>query len=102
MTDTKEAGVACVVTPARNIVASFLDEFRKELQEVLDGGCRELTIDLKNVEIIDSRGLAVFMLCHNSLARVDGHLRVVTQNEDLRHLFHVMRLDQHITVTDQL
>ena len=68
----------------------------------MDGGCRELTIDLKNVEIIDSRGLGLFMLCHNSLSQVGGQLRVVTESEDLQHLFRIMKLDQHITVTNQL
>jgi anti-sigma B factor antagonist len=102
MTQITEAAAARVVTPTKNIVASSMDELRKELQAVLESGCRELTIDLKNVEVIDSRGLSLFMLCHNSLSRVGGRLRVVTQNEDLRHLLHVMRLDQHVIVSDRL
>ncbi len=101
MIEATSTSTARVITPTHNPVSSSLDEFRKELQQALDEGCRELTIDLKNVEIIDSRGLAVFMLCHNSLAKIGGHLKVVTRNADLRHLFHVMRLDQYITVTDE-
>lgn len=92
----------CVVVAKKDIVASSFDEFRKELQKVLDKGIKELVIDLHHVEMVDSRGLALFMLCQNTLSQTGGHLRLVTQNEDLRQLFHVMRLDRHMTVSDQV
>lgn len=99
MTSTQERSV---VVPEKDIVASNFEEFRKQLQELLDGGCRELVIDLKRVQIVDSRGLALFMLCHNSLSRIGGKLTLVTQNKDLLHLFRVMRLDKHITISEQV
>ena len=99
MTSTQERSV---VVPDKDIVASTFEEFRKQLQELLDGGCRELVIDLQKVKIVDSRGLALFMLCQNSLARAGGKLILVTQNKDLLHLFRVMRLDQRIHITEQV
>ena len=102
MSEANGTGTACVVRPNRNIVASCLEEFRKELQDLLSGGCRDLVIDLKGVEIIDSRGLGLFMNCYNSLARVGGKLTLVTASADLQKLFHVMRLDQYVTVVSGL
>jgi anti-sigma B factor antagonist len=92
----------CVVVPEKDIVASTFEEFRKRLQELLDGGCRELVIDLQKVQIVDSRGLALFMLCQNSLAKSGGRLVLVTQNQDLLHLLRVMRLDQRIQISEQV
>jgi len=99
MTSTQERSV---VVPDKDIVASTFEEFRKQLQELLDGGCRELVIDLQKVQLVDSRGLALFMLCQNSLARAGGQLTLVTQNPDLLHLFRVMRLDRRIHISEQV
>ncbi len=102
MSQMAETESRCVVVPDKNIVASSFEEFREKFQELLDQGCRELVIDLKNVGIVDSRGLGLFMLCQNSLSRVGGSLRLVTQNQDLLHLFRVMRMDRHITISEQV
>jgi anti-sigma B factor antagonist len=91
-----------VVVLEKDVVASTFEESRKRLQELLDSGCRELVIDLHKVQIVDSRGLALFMLCQNSLSRIGGRLTLVTQNQDLLHLFRVMRMDRHITITEQV
>ena len=92
----------CVVVLEKDVVASTFEQFRKQLQQVLDGGCRELVLDLQKVQVVDWRGLALFMLCQNSLSRVGGRLTVVTANPDLLHLFRVMRLDRHFTISEQV
>lgn len=102
MNQTQQASRTRVVVATKDVVASCFEEFRQELQRVLDQGCDELVIDLSSVQIVDSRGLALFMLCQKSLAGTGGRLRLVTQNQDLRQLFHVMRLDRHMTVSDQV
>ncbi|MCD4670617.1 MAG: STAS domain-containing protein, partial [Actinomycetia bacterium] len=75
---------------------------RKELQSLIEGGQVNLAIDLADVGIIDSKGLAVFMMCHKSVSSRGGKLTVLTTNEDFKHLFHVMRLDEHFTVAESL
>lgn len=91
-----------VVTPPGDVVASSLEAFRQNLLEQIEAGCRDLVIDLANVEVIDSRGLAVFMLCHKTLHKLGGQLTVVAANGELRQLFRVMRMDQHIGVVEKL
>lgn len=102
MSQTTQAEATCVVAPEKDVVASTFEEYRKQFQELLDSGCRELVVDLNKVQVVDSRGLALFMLCQNSLARIGGRLRLVTQNQDLLHLFRVMRMDRHITISEQV
>lgn len=99
MTAQSQTDNSIVIRPERDITASYADAFRQELQELVAGGQTEITIDLSGVGMLDSKGLAVFMLCHKSLQAVGGRLVVVADNEDFRHLFHVMRMDEHFTVT---
>ncbi len=98
MSSTETRDTVAVVRPAGRITALNADDFRKELQSLVDRGSIHLRIDLAGVDIIDSKGLAVFIVCHQTVAPLGGSLTVVTDNDDLRRLFRVMRLDQHFTV----
>ena len=91
-----------VIKPQRDIVASCVDEFRKELQALITAGHVNLAIDLDGVGMIDSRGLGLFMMCQKSASDRGGRLTLVTANESFRQLFHVMRLDEHVAVVDAL
>ncbi len=79
-------------------ISNNADEFREALGKYVQEGNVNIVIDLENVDMIDSKGLAVFVVCHQAVSEKGGSLTVVTDNEDLRTLFHVLRLDQHFTV----
>lgn len=95
----------CAITllqPTEDIVASRVDAFQREIQAQLDAGHLHLAVDLAGVSAIDSRGLAVFMVNHKRLKVRGGTLTVLTRNENFKHLFHVMRLDEHFAVVESL
>ncbi len=98
MTTTEVTNETTIVKPSGKITAANADDFRKELLEVIEGGAKNLTIDLSGVDMIDSKGLAVFIVCHKQLSKQSGELTVVTDNVDFQGLFHVMRLDQRFSV----
>jgi anti-anti-sigma factor len=102
MMQTEQRNDVLVIRPKQDIVASQLDDFRKQLQSLIDDGRVNLAIDLADVGIIDSKGLAAFMMCHKSVSARGGHLTVLTTNENFKHLFHVMRLDEQFTVAETL
>lgn len=102
MLQTEQQSDVLVIRPKQDLVASTLDEFRKQLQTIIDGGQVNLAIDLAEVGIIDSKGLAAFMMCHKSVSALGGKLTVLTTNENFKHLFHVMRLDEHFTLAETL
>ncbi|MCC7293290.1 MAG: STAS domain-containing protein [Phycisphaerales bacterium] len=91
---------APVVRPAGTITALNADEFRAALQEQLADGAKDLTIDLSDVDLIDSRGLAVFVVCHQTLLARGGTLTVLGADANLKGLFRVIRLDEHFRVLD--
>ncbi len=88
-----------IVKPQGPITSTNANQFRDELREKVDAGEINIIIDLEAVDMIDSKGLSVFIICHQTLTGKGGSLTVVTDNEDLRGLFHVLRLDEHFTVT---
>lgn len=87
-----------ITRPGKDIVASRAEEFRKRLLKLLDSGVEVLTIDLRNVKMIDSMGLGVVIAAHNSLKKAGGKLLVTNVSEDIYRLFKTMRLDQHFEV----
>jgi anti-sigma B factor antagonist len=89
---------AVVVKPEGKITAANAEQFRKELLSNIESGHKNLVIDLGGVDMIDSKGLAVFIVCHKTLSPQGGQLTVVTDNPDFQGLFHVMRLDEHFVV----
>ena len=102
MQQTETVPHTLVVRPEHDIVVSYVEEFRRQLQELVTRDGLHLVIDLAQVGMIDSRGLAVFMMCHKSLAARAGRLTVVTSNADFLQLFQVTRLDEHFTVTSAI
>jgi anti-anti-sigma factor len=101
MSDTQTAEFV-VVRPDVDLVASNLEPFRQLLADLVRQGKVHLAIDLSKVGIIDSKGLAVFLMCHKSVNAAGGRLVVLTSDADFKHLFHVMRMDEHFTVTASL
>lgn len=99
MSEITRNGNRVTVLPGRDLVASMVQEFKKELRALLDEEPVEIAIDLKDVEMIDSLGLGVLIATHNSISKVGGKLMVLNASENVYGLFKTMRLDKHFGVT---
>ncbi len=98
MTEISRQDDQVVITPQQDIVASVAADLRLMLKEQIDQGCRELVLDLRQVEMIDSTGIGLLIAAHNSLNKSGGKLKAINLSQDLQGLFKNMRLDQHFTV----
>ena len=98
MSDITRDGQRVIVKPGTDIVASMANEFRAELNSLIQESPQELEIDLAGVEMVDSVGIGVIIATHNSLDQKGGKLKVVNIAEDIYGLFSTMRLDRHFTV----
>lgn len=98
MSVTEKQENTVVVRPEGKITAVNAEDFRHELQGLVNAGAVDLTIDLSNVDMVDSKGLAVFIVCHKTITEKGGTLTVITDNKGLRGVFHVMRLDERFVV----
>ena len=86
-----------IVTPDENIVAGIVSEFRDELKTIVAKET-EISVDLKNVEMIDSMGLGALIATHNSMQKYNKKLELLNISKDLLDLLKVMRLDQHFNI----
>lgn len=87
-----------IVKPGKDVVASMANEFRAELNSLIQESACDLTIDLDGVEMVDSVGIGVIIATHNSLNNKGNKLKVINITEDIYGLFSTMRLDRHFTV----
>ncbi|MDY6855633.1 MAG: STAS domain-containing protein [Thermodesulfobacteriota bacterium] len=86
------------IRPNDNIVASMSHEFREELLSLIEEGEKGLSVDMRDVFMIDSVGIGILVAAHNSLSKYGRKLTVINLSEDIYRLFQTMRLDQHIEI----
>jgi anti-anti-sigma factor len=98
MSEMKTSSTWTVIELQGDLVASQIDQLREHWLHAIEGGALSLAIDLTGVSMIDSKGLALLMMCHNTLQDKDGKLAVVTSDEEFVQLFRVMRMDQHLLI----
>ena len=83
-----------VVKPSGAISGATIDALKTELLDLVEGGVVNVEINLADVDIIDSKGMGLLVVCHQTLTAKDGRLRISGANEDVRGLLKVMRLDE--------
>ena len=76
---TGDAGTARL-TASGEVDSSSAPTLRARLDDVLDKGVSELTIDLTGVTFLDSAGLCVLAATHRRAARSDVRLRVLASS----------------------
>ena len=94
-----EAATPAVMRPEGDLVAASLPAVRLQLREMVAAGAQQLTLDLANVQMVDSAGIGLLIATHNSLKKTGGTLNVINASKDILQLFQTMRIHQHFTVS---
>jgi anti-sigma B factor antagonist len=93
---------AACVTAAGEIDSTSAPVLRQQLDTLLDGDVRELTVDLGQVTFLDSAGLCVLAAAHRRAVRQDVAMRVLASSRavirplqitGLWELLHAERVD---------
>ena len=72
---------------------SLGDQLNAELSDDL-----ELELDLQNLNDINSALIAQFVMLHQVLVRVNGRLKIINANPELKSSFDVVMLDKIISI----
>ena len=94
---TKDKG-RVVVKPEKDVVASMVNDFRSELQSLVQEQPAEMIIDMDGVSMVDSVGIGVIIATYNSLNKKGGTFTLINVSKDIFSLFSTMRLDQHFSI----
>ena len=88
-----------VITPEANIVGGNTAALKNELSELINSGQLEITLDMKQVEMVDSLGIGILIAARNSLQRVSGKISIVNLSDNLTRLFSNMRIIDLLNVS---
>ena len=90
---------AATVKLEADLVAAKLPALRARLREMTASGIQHLTLDLADVEAVDSTGIGLLVSAHNSLKQAGGELAVIHASKDILELLRTMRIHQHFSVS---
>ena len=78
--DVTRSGPAACVSAAGEVDSTSAPVLRQQLEAILDGDVRELTVDLGRVTFLDSAGLCVLAAIHRRAVRQDVTMRVLASS----------------------
>jgi anti-sigma B factor antagonist len=81
------------VTVDGQLIVTNRQEFKQAILDAADQGVRIVIVDFTHTGYIDSSGLGALVSLSRRLRDVNGDLRLVGLNDDLRTLFELTRLD---------
>lgn len=98
MLEIKKKQNSILVRPEKDLVASVVTEFSNGLKPLIEDSPKEIVIDMKNVDMVDSLGMGVLIATHNMLADNNSVLIVINIKEDIYNAFVTMRLNHHFKI----
>jgi len=91
---------SAVIKPEKDIVASLVDELKKEMLQFIKNGAKELILDIQGVTLIDSSGIGLLIASQNQIKKEGGKIKVINATSDIMKMFKIMRLDKHIEISE--
>ncbi len=91
---TRTIGVHTVLEVGGEVDVYTAPGLRERLVELIDGGARQVVVDLSRVDFLDSTGLGVLVGALKRLRAVGGTFGLVCVKEPLLKIFRITALDQ--------
>lgn len=95
MTGTKKKPTKKTFKPSKDIVLSMVEDFKEKLLKIINQDIKELAIDMKNINHIDSAGLGVLIAAKKSVEQAGGQLNLNNVPENIESLLQVLGLDKY-------
>lgn len=80
------------------LIAGNLDDFRVKLKELIKNSPESVTLDMSDVNFIDSTGIGFLAATYNSLAKSGGTLRIIGLSEEMYDFFISLRLNAYFKI----
>ena len=98
MAGAKRKNPKKTVKPGKDLISSMVEDFRGKLLKVINQDIKELIIDMKGVNNIDSSGLGVLIAAKNSLDQAGGKLLLANVPENIKSLMQMIGLDRYFSM----
>ncbi len=87
-----------ILIPDGDIISPNVMQMKEKIIKLIAKDNKLITIDLLNVEVMDSSGIGAFILVKQSIAEMDGQLKFINVSTDIQKMFKVMCLDKYFEV----
>ena len=93
-----EREVETVLSASGELDVNTAPELREHLSRLINGGARQITVDLAEVSFVDSTALSVLVSALKRLRQADGDLALASPNPSVRRVFEITGLTRLFTV----
>jgi len=76
--------------------------FKEVLNNLINGGNKEIIIDFNELIFIGSSGIGKLLLAYKRLDDIGGKLYICGLNKDMKDLFYTFRLNEFFKIVDKL
>ena len=83
-----------VISPAGILDGAQAGEFRKQVQDAVEGDAEIVLVDFKEVTFMDSSGLGALVLSLKSVRAAGGKLFICSVNEQVKMLLELTSMDR--------
>lgn len=90
----KENDKVLVSLPERLDNSDLTEEIRNTILDLIEKGEKNLVLDLRNVEYVNSRTLAEILTIYRKVKEIDGELYLTKTTPRVQELIKVIMLDQ--------
>ena len=87
-------GQKSVVFLSGSIDIPGAENLKKYLNEVIESGVMEVTIDFKEVNFIGSSGIGKLLIFYKNFTSKNGKINISNLNKEITALFKAIKLDQ--------
>ena len=100
LTEDRPASGAHVIAVAGEVDIFTAPELKRAIAGAIDGGARELVVDLTETRFLDSTALGVLIGAVKRLRPVEGRLVIVNTEQSTAKTFEITGLDQIFTIVE--
>ncbi|MEH2404532.1 STAS domain-containing protein [Nostoc sp.] len=83
-----------VIKLTGNLNATTSQDFRQNINNILESGAKIVLVDFKDVTFMDSSGLGALVLAFKTLRAADSKLVICSISEQVRILFELTNMDK--------
>lgn len=97
-TKTLPVDITVVGLSGRLALGNSLREAEDTIKKLVRDGAKKVIVDISSVELTDSAGIGMLMMCHSTAAEASSAVRIAGANERVLSLLRITRVDQILSL----
>lgn len=97
-TRTMPPEITVVELTGRLAIGNSLREAEDKIKALIENGTKKVIVDLSQIELTDSAGIGMLMMCHSTAAGLEAAMRVSGANDRVKAVLKMTRVDQILSM----